>query len=35
MEYICSFDADGQHNIADINNFLDILRKRQDIQAVF
>lgn len=35
VEYICSFDADGQHNIADINNFLDILRKRQDIQAVF
>ena len=33
-KYVCTFDADGQHNIDDLQNFISLLEKQQDIDIV-
>lgn len=34
-EYVCTFDADGQHQLEDFPKFLDVLEKNSQIQVVF
>lgn len=33
-KYIVTFDADGQHDLADLQNFLELLNKEQDLSVV-
>ncbi|MFA5917722.1 MAG: DUF2304 family protein [Candidatus Gracilibacteria bacterium] len=33
-DYVCTFDADGQHDIGDLDKFIKILNKNKDIDVV-
>jgi len=35
VDYIITFDADGQHNLDDLEKFYTILDKDSDVQIVF
>lgn len=33
-KYVCTFDSDWQHNLKDLNKFLDIFEKHKDVEVV-